>query len=109
MESLKRGRVPYEYEHFRFNPEGYESELPTIIAYRDRADVEASWIRRGKYEGERHFDALWRELTDYMDGHEYTLFRVADTENRENDLQAVSALVGVELTADFSVKVGASH
>lgn len=109
MDILKKGRVPHEYEHFRFNPDGYESELPTIIAYRDRAEVEASWRRRGKYESEQHFDALWKELTDYMEGHDYTLFRVADTANRERDLQAVSELVGAELTADFSVKVGASH
>lgn len=108
MGVLKRARVPYVFEHFRFATEGYASDLPTILAYRDRAEVEASWRRRGKWESERHFESLWGELTDYMNNNDYTLFRVADEAHREGDLRAVSELVGVELSADFSRKVGAS-
>ena len=85
----------------------YDRHEPAIIPIRDKEEVRKSWARRGKQGSEYDLDQYWDEMEQYIDEHENVYpFHIDDPGQRDDDLQAISDLLGVPLTADYSVKVG---
>ena len=85
----------------------YDRHEPAIIPIRDKGKVGESWAKRGKSGSEFNLDDYWEEMEQYIDEHDNVyLLHIDDPERRDDDLKAISQLVGMPLSADFSVKVG---
>lgn len=84
----------------------YGRQEPAIIPIRDKEEVRRSWVKRGKTGAGFNLDESWREMEQYIDENDVYPFRIDDPDQRDKDLQAISELLGVPLTADYSVKVG---
>ena len=105
---LDRAGVDYVHAHFgwgeRFEEVAAQDQWPTVIPVRKMENMIEGYNWRKKPIAD--LEVLWEEMLDFMKTHETLLFRIDDPEHREGDLQALSDLVGVPLTADWDNKIG---
>lgn len=98
--------VKYFHTHFwgKYNIPDYDGVV--VIPTRDKETARPSWVM---YCGSvpKTFDEVWAEMEHYAaNNSDVYMLHVDDPEIRDAELKAISDAVGVELTADFSKKIG---
>jgi len=98
--------IQVHFDGKRNHPLIYRENGMVIIPLRERAEVEASWRRRGK--GFSDLDAMWAEMEHFIGWYpEHIYFvHIDDPDRRDRELQELGTKLDTFLPADFSVKVG---